>query len=317
VDHSGPLTTYEAQIVQLGTIRLNGQCAVNLLKSLLDVVHKLNEDITYLKILLELQLKELKESMVIQPKNVDHASGGSVSQPIPKNVPSKHPVPSTAAYPALSMPSVLAAGTSADARVLTYKDVASVGMPSKVPVPVDSDGFAPVSHKEKPTAAPAVNTAKPRRQPLIGVRNSTSLPIVLKKERSKALFVSRFCPEVTADEVEKSVKEQLSIKKLACTRPKTKFNTYSSFHVSVIEDDFPLINNTGVWPTGCLIAPFYGRLTPDQVYSPSTPVIGDPSPSHPPNRASGGSPVSSRSPRAIDKNGKNSKGHEEASGDSY
>jgi hypothetical protein len=44
---------------------------------------------------------------------------------------------------------------------------------------------------------------------------------------------------------------------------------------SVIEDKFPLINNTGVWPTGCLIAPFYGKLILDQVYSSSTPVTGD------------------------------------------
>jgi hypothetical protein len=39
---------YEEQIVQLETIHLNGQCAVDLL-SLLDLVHKLNEDTTYLK----------------------------------------------------------------------------------------------------------------------------------------------------------------------------------------------------------------------------------------------------------------------------
>jgi hypothetical protein len=84
--------------------------------------------------------------------------------------------------------------------------------------------------------------------------------------------VSRFCPEVTADEVEKSSKEQLSLKKMVCTILKTKFNTYSPY-VLVLEDEFPLINNTGVWPTGCVIAPFYGKLTPVQVYSPSTPVI--------------------------------------------
>jgi hypothetical protein len=40
---------YEAQIVQLETIRLNGQCAVDLLKSLLDLVHELSEDVTRLK----------------------------------------------------------------------------------------------------------------------------------------------------------------------------------------------------------------------------------------------------------------------------
>jgi hypothetical protein len=38
---------------------------------------------------------------------------------------------------------------------------------------------------------------------------------------------------------------------------------------------FPLINNTGVWPTGCLIAPFYGKRAPDQVYSSSTLVTGE------------------------------------------
>jgi hypothetical protein len=76
--------------------------------------------------------------------------------------------------------------------------------------------------------------------------------------------------------VHKSLTEQLSLKKLVCTRLKTKFNSYSSFHISVTEDDFPLINNTGVGPSGCLIAPFYGKLTPDQVFTPCTPEVGDP-----------------------------------------
>jgi hypothetical protein len=58
---------------------------------------------------------------------------------------------------------------------------------------------------------------------------------------------------------------------LACTRLKTKFNFYASFHISVTEDGFSLINDVGVWPSGCLIAPYYGKLTPDQVYIPSTP----------------------------------------------
>jgi hypothetical protein len=48
---------------------------------------------------------------------------------------------------------------------------------------------------------------------------------------------------------------------------KTKFNSYSTLHVSVKEDDFPLVNDSGAWPNGCLIAPFYGRLSPEQVYA--------------------------------------------------
>jgi hypothetical protein len=141
----------------------------------------------------------------------------------------------------------------------------------------DADGFTTVSYKNKPTSGtPSVNTVRHRRQPLIGVRNSVSLPIVSKRERSKALVVSKFSPEVTAADVEKSLKEQLSLKRLVCTRLKTKFNAYASFHISVIEEDFPLINNTGVRPSGCLIAPFYGKLTTDQVYSSSAPLTSVP-----------------------------------------
>jgi hypothetical protein len=111
---------------------------------------------------------------------------------------------------------------------------------------------------------------KHHRQPLIGARNSPSLPVVAKNVKTRALFVSRFSPEVTAD-IHKSIVEQLGLNKLVCTRLKTKFNTYASFHISVAQDEFPLINDSGVWPTGCLIAPYYGRLMPDQVFTPVTP----------------------------------------------
>ncbi|PNF20526.1 hypothetical protein B7P43_G05329, partial [Cryptotermes secundus] len=87
----------------------------------------------------------------------------------------------------------------------------------------------------------------------------------------EAFFVSRFSPEVTADDVHKSLKEQLSLKNLVCTRLRTKFNTYASFHITVTEEEFSLINDVGVWPSGCLIAPYYGKLAPDQVFTPAHP----------------------------------------------
>jgi hypothetical protein len=102
------------------------------------------------------------------------------------------------------------------------------------------------------------------------------LPVITKPERSEALFVSRFNPEVTVDDVHKSLKQQLRLKKLVCTRLKTKFNSYSSFHISVMEDEFSLINKTGVWPSACLITPYYGKLMPDQIFTPSTPEAGAP-----------------------------------------
>jgi hypothetical protein len=79
---------------------------------------------------------------------------------------------------------------------------------------------------------------------------------VQKRVCRKSLFVSRLSPEATSD-VEKFLKDQLQLASLTCTRPKTKYNLYASFHVSDAEDDFCLINNTGVWPDGCLITPYY------------------------------------------------------------
>jgi hypothetical protein len=72
------------------------------------------------------------------------------------------------------------------------------------------------------------------------------------------------------------VHKSIESKKLVCTRLKTKFNSYSFFHISVTEDEFPLINSTGVWPSGCLIVPYYGKLTPDQVFTACTPEAGNP-----------------------------------------
>jgi hypothetical protein len=111
---------------------------------------------------------------------------------------------------------------------------------------------------------------------MIGVRSSSSLSVVQKRVRRKSLFVSRFSPDVTASDVEKSLKDQLQLASLACTGLKTKHNSYASFHVSVAEDDFHLINNTGVWPNGCLIAPYYGRLSPDQIYTVEAPATSRP-----------------------------------------
>jgi hypothetical protein len=170
-------------------------------------------------------------------------------------------------------PAVCSASTGADAGSKSYKVLLSAGLRPKVSGE-DSEGFATVSYKKKPkSGTPSVKDHKTQCiQPLIGMRNSAPLPIVSKRERSKALFVSHFNPEVRSADVEKSLKEQLSLKMLVCTTLKTKFNSYASLHISVNEEDFPLINNTGVWPNEYLIAPFYGKLTSDQVYSSSAPL---------------------------------------------
>jgi hypothetical protein len=54
----------------------------------------------------------------------------------------------------------------------------------------------------------------------------------------------------------------------------------------VVDDDFHLMNNMGVWPSGCLIAPYYGQLSPDQIYF--SPILDS---SRPPSFPAGTSPV--------------------------
>jgi hypothetical protein len=91
-----------------------------------------------------------------------------------------------------------------DSGTKSYKDTVSAGLkPSNFGAV--NDGFTTVTYKKPAPASVPENTIKHRRQPLIGVRNSSNLPIVSKKERSKALFVSRFSPEVSASD--KFIKE--------------------------------------------------------------------------------------------------------------
>jgi hypothetical protein len=76
----------------------------------------------------------------------------------------------------------------------------------------DSDGFQSVACRNLvTTSVPLVITLIYSRQPLLGVRKSASLPIISKKEMIKALLVSSFIPPVTAQNIEKFLKDQLSL----------------------------------------------------------------------------------------------------------
>jgi hypothetical protein len=145
--------------------------------------------------------------------------------------------------------------------------------------PSDGD-FVTVVRKKRINTSPVnsavvANTTKKPRIAMIGVRSSSSLSVVQKRVHRKSHFVSLFSPEVTASDVENSLKEQLQLASLTYTRLKTEHNSYASFHVSVVDDDFHL-NNTGVWPNGCLIASYYGRLNPDQIYTAETSATSRP-----------------------------------------
>lgn len=118
-----------------------------------------------------------------------------------------------------------------------------------VPMAYDQDFVTVVSKRQKISSvtATASSILQPRRN-RIRVTSISILPIVTKIPRTKSLFISRFSCDVYAKDI-----ESLS---------------YASFHVLVNEEDFSLINNTGIWPNGCLIASFFGRLNLEQIYSP-------------------------------------------------
>jgi hypothetical protein len=110
--------------------------------------------------------------------------------------------------------------------------------------------------------------SKKSRTPVFGVRNTTTLPVIATKAKFMSLLCHTFSPEVTFQDIKKSLEEQLKLSSLTFTRLKTKFNAYASFHISVNEI-------TRVWPSGCLIAPVFDRSNPEQIYSPEARTISE------------------------------------------
>jgi hypothetical protein len=206
----------------------------------LDTVHKLSEDVAILKsdnASLKTQISQLN-CKVDKPQGSMSSSVGfradTVTADSAKAAHHRNPARSYAAV-AVSCSAHIATPSQESA----YREPPLDAWPA-VPLfrpplevsnmQVDPDGFTTVGNKKMPTKGTSTaNTSS--RQPLTGVRNSALLPTVSRQVRSKGLFVSRFSPELSAYGIEKSLKKQLSLKKLVCTRFKTKFNTYAFFHV--------------------------------------------------------------------------------------
>lgn len=146
---------------------------------------------------------------------------------------------------------------------------------------LDSDGeFIEVKNRKskrtlKETNAPPTSNLRPaprsssRPEPLIGVKISSNLKCASLKERIryKALFITRLDPSTTAAAVENDLKADLPVlDDLKVSKLATRQNHYASFHIQVPLKDFPLINNTTIWPEGILVKEFYGRLTPDKCF---------------------------------------------------
>lgn len=121
---------------------------------------------------------------------------------------------------------------------------------------------------------------RPRVEPKIGTKtvptlNASSLPMVrANPPKTAALFVSRFCPTVTSQDIKNTVTNSVpNLSHLKVSKIKTKYQeNYASFHVEVLSTDFPKIDEAGVWPDGCLIKPYEGYLRA-HIVIPDVPTI--------------------------------------------
>jgi len=277
-----PLITRDSLMVQLETVRLNGASIMEVLQSLVQQVTNLQEEVSGLR----RDNKDLKDHLTQSTSRANcccrtghqpvKSSAMKVSySDVASNRLANHSMQSkqnnTSAYEALggSSTSRASEGILPKSAVSTNSTVDASNSPtgsSTTDAPGSQplgDGFTTVSYKKKKSAPNDAARTHKTRQPLIGVLEC-SIPVVKKAVRRKALFVSRFDPQVSEEDIKNSLKNLVKLSSLNCTKLKTKFSSYSSFHVSVEESDFTLINDTAIWPAGCLIAPFYGRLLPEQ-----------------------------------------------------
>lgn len=113
-----------------------------------------------------------------------------------------------------------------------------------------------------------VKSRRSRKPALQGCKQNSSLKISVRKPK-RAFFITRLHPDTEPKDIEKFLNDEFQLEFLACTKLKTKFKTYSSFHALVNKEDFEKLNRSEVWPEGVLAMPYIGTLKEDQKYSES------------------------------------------------
>lgn len=152
--------------------------------------------------------------------------------------------------------------------------------PSSQIVDAENGGWTTVARKRKQpshvkASEPAPNPKPPQRKNhknvIIGCGKKD--PSLVKK-KTKCIFVSRLAPDVESTTLEALLENVLQSDKMVCTRLKTKYPSYSSFHIKIDADGYDLLINPEVWPEGTLICPFLGRLQEDQIFVNKKPQEG-------------------------------------------
>ncbi|XP_077522759.1 uncharacterized protein LOC144133495 [Amblyomma americanum] len=117
------------------------------------------------------------------------------------------------------------------------------------------------SPKQRPAGGLSVARRSRRPPPSMGTCADSTLSAAPKQYRRRALFVSRLHPSTTGKSVSEFVDGVTGgAYPCVCTRLPSKYDSYTSFHVSVSEKDFEGLLRAELWPAGCLFRPFRGVL---------------------------------------------------------
>lgn len=94
---------------------------------------------------------------------------------------------------------------------------------------------------------------------IIGSRKTdiSSVPNV----RYSQIFVTRIDPDTSAKKLGENLQSSIpQLSSVKCSRLKTKYESYASFHVIVPEAEKVLISTEDAWPEGALVRLFNGKL---------------------------------------------------------
>lgn len=148
---------------------------------------------------------------------------------------------------------------------------------------VERSSYAQVVHHHMVSHTPESSVTSPNvvvnnknkvpRKPLfIGTNPRVKIGVAPRQKNvTKAYFVTRFAQKTQASDVIKLFDDAES-KNIVCTRLKTKYEGYASFHINVLREFEEELLNPLAWPEGILVAPFYGPLRKEQCYSDNAPT---------------------------------------------
>ena len=138
--------------------------------------------------------------------------------------------------------------------------VASQNLPvNKSPSATNAKNCDPINlYKANDTEWKLIEIKKSKSKPKIGKNENSSLKVVKKYHKPTNLFVSRFHPETTQNEIELYAKDKFSqLNFIEVTKLKTKYDTYSSFKLTI--EGIPLneLFKEDNWPKGVFVKRFY------------------------------------------------------------